>query len=42
MMEIDYRNVREETAKVINHLERGGDLPDKVISLREYRLGNQK
>ena len=41
-IEIDYRKVREEIAKVINHLERGCDLLDKVISLREYRLRNQK
>ncbi|WP_282432878.1 RQC-minor-1 family DNA-binding protein [Pelotomaculum propionicicum] len=41
-MEIDYRKVREEIAKVINHLEKSGDLPDKVISLHEYRLKNKK
>lgn len=41
-MEIDYRKVREELAKVISHLEKSGSLPDKVISLREYRLKNQK
>jgi superfamily II DNA helicase RecQ len=40
--EIDYRKVREEIAKVINHLEKGGDMPDKVIDLRDYRLRNQK
>jgi len=39
---IDYRKVREKIAKVINHLEKSGDLPDKVIDLREYRLRNQK
>lgn len=39
---IDYRKVRDEIAKVINHLEKGGDMPEKVIDLREYRLRNQK
>jgi len=41
-MEIDYRKGREEIAKVISHLEKSGSLPDRVISLREYRLKNQK
>lgn len=36
--EIDYRKVREEISKVINHLEKGSGLPGKVIDLREYRL----
>ncbi|WP_051273539.1 RQC-minor-1 family DNA-binding protein [Desulfotruncus alcoholivorax] len=39
--EIDYRKVREEIAKVINHLEKGGDLPDKMIDLRAFRQRRQ-
>lgn len=40
--EIDCRKVREEIAKVINHIQKGGDMHDKVIELREYRLRYQK
>lgn len=40
--EIDYRKVREEIARVINHLEKGGDRPGKVIDLRDYRLSDRK
>ena len=40
--EIDYRKVREEIAKVINHLEKGGDMSGNMIDPRDYRLRNQK
>jgi len=40
--EIDYRKVREEISKVINHLDKGDDMPHKVIDLREYRQRKQK
>ena len=39
--DIDYRKVREEISKVINHLEKGAGSPDKVIDLREYRLSKK-
>lgn len=29
--EIDYRKVREEISKIINHIDKGDGLPDKVI-----------
>lgn len=40
--EIDYRKVREKISNVINHLEKGDGLHDKVINLREYRLRKQE
>jgi len=36
--EIDYRKVKEEIIRVINHLEKGGPSPDKIIDLNEFRL----
>lgn len=39
--EIEYKNVRKEISKVINHLETCGR-QDKVVDLYEYRLKRQK
>ena len=39
--EIDYKKVREEISKVINHLDQGGGLPDYVIELGGYRQTKQ-
>ncbi len=36
-MDVDYRKVRKEISKVINHLEKEGGLSDKVINFNEYR-----
>jgi superfamily II DNA helicase RecQ len=39
--EIDYRKVREEIDKVINHLENGRWVNEKPIDLNEYRFRKQ-
>lgn len=39
--EADYKKVREEIARVMEHLEKSGAVTEKVISLNEYRLRRQ-
>lgn len=40
--EIDYKKVRDEISGVINELEKGLPIPDKVIDIQEYRIRKRR